>query len=177
MSDVKSDIEIAREAKMKPIMEIGKTLGIPEKDLIPYGHTKAKVSPSYIDTLAKKKDGKLILVTAINPTPAGDWTSVCICSGWKRPPVPCTTKNTMSSEQWTLPAGTPARSPTPSPNTSAPPSRCTPTLTLSRKAALPERSRSPHEAGNVTLFTARKTGCPSAHRASSESHARRRRGH
>jgi formate--tetrahydrofolate ligase len=69
---VKSDIEIAREAKMKPIMEIGKKLGIPEKDLIPYGHTKAKVSLDYIDSLKGKKSGKLILVTAINPTPAGE---------------------------------------------------------------------------------------------------------
>lgn len=69
---VKSDIEIAREAKMKPIMEIGKKLGIPEIDLVPYGHTKAKVTLSYIDTLKNKKDGKLILVTAINPTPAGE---------------------------------------------------------------------------------------------------------
>ena len=69
---VKSDIEIAREAKMKPIMEIGKKLGIPEIDLVPYGHTKAKVTLSYIDTLAKKPNGKLILVTAINPTPAGE---------------------------------------------------------------------------------------------------------
>jgi formate--tetrahydrofolate ligase len=69
---VKSDIEIAREAKMKPIMEIGKKLGIPEKDLIPYGHTKAKVHLDYIDNLKSKKDGKLILVTAINPTPAGE---------------------------------------------------------------------------------------------------------
>jgi formate--tetrahydrofolate ligase len=69
---VKSDIEIAREAKMKPIMEIGKKLGIPEIDLVPYGHTKAKVTLSYIDSLKAKKDGKLILVTAINPTPAGE---------------------------------------------------------------------------------------------------------
>ncbi len=69
---VKSDIEIAREAKMLPIMAIGKRLGIPEKDLIPYGHTKAKVELSYIDGLAQKKNGKLILVTAINPTPAGE---------------------------------------------------------------------------------------------------------
>ncbi len=69
---VKSDIEIAREAKMKPIMGVGKALGIPEKDLIPYGHTKAKVHLDYIDGLASKKDGKLILVTAINPTPAGE---------------------------------------------------------------------------------------------------------
>ena len=69
---VKSDIEIAREAKMKPIMEIGKRLGIPEKDLIPYGHTKAKVHLDYVDSLKSKPDGKLILVTAINPTPAGE---------------------------------------------------------------------------------------------------------
>ena len=72
MATVKSDIEIAREAKMKPIMEIGKALGIPEKDLIPYGHTKAKVHLDYISSLSSKKDGKLILVTAINPTPAGE---------------------------------------------------------------------------------------------------------
>ena len=70
--NVKSDIEIAREAKMKPIMEIGKKLGIPEADLVPYGHTKAKVHLDYINSLASKKDGKLILVTAINPTPAGE---------------------------------------------------------------------------------------------------------
>jgi formate--tetrahydrofolate ligase len=69
---VGSDIDIAREAKMKPIMEIGKNLGIPEKDLVPYGHTKAKVHLDYIDTLKSKKNGKLILVTAINPTPAGE---------------------------------------------------------------------------------------------------------
>jgi formate--tetrahydrofolate ligase len=69
---VKSDIEIAREAKMKPIMEIGKKLGIPHEDLIPYGHTKAKVHLDFIDKLASKKGGKLILVTAINPTPAGE---------------------------------------------------------------------------------------------------------
>jgi formate--tetrahydrofolate ligase len=72
MTTVKSDIEIAREAKMKPIMQIGKALGIPEKDLIPYGHTKAKVHLDYINSLSSKKDGKLILVTAINPTPAGE---------------------------------------------------------------------------------------------------------
>jgi formate--tetrahydrofolate ligase len=72
MATVKSDIEIAREAKMKPIMQIGKALGIPEKDLIPYGHTKAKVHLDYINSLSTKKDGKLILVTAINPTPAGE---------------------------------------------------------------------------------------------------------
>src|SRR5690349_6910633 len=72
MATVKSDIEIAREAKMKPILDIGKKLGIPAEDLIPYGHTKAKLSLDFISGLSKKKDGKLILVTAINPTPAGE---------------------------------------------------------------------------------------------------------
>jgi formate--tetrahydrofolate ligase len=69
---VKSDIEIARAAQMQPIMQVGRQLGIPEKDLVPYGHTKAKVHLDYIDSLKGKKDGKLILVTAINPTPAGE---------------------------------------------------------------------------------------------------------
>jgi formate--tetrahydrofolate ligase len=68
----KTDIEIAREAKKKPIMEIGAKLGIPSDHLLPYGHDKAKVSQEFIASLAGKKDGKLILVTAINPTPAGE---------------------------------------------------------------------------------------------------------
>ena len=72
MATVKSDIEIAREAKMRPIMEIGEKLGIASGHLIPYGHTKAKVSLDCIDGLKSKPDGKLILVTAINPTPAGE---------------------------------------------------------------------------------------------------------
>ncbi len=72
MAAVKSDIEIAREAKMRPIMEVGEKLGIKSEHLIPYGHTKAKVSLDYIDSLKSKPDGKLILVTAINPTPAGE---------------------------------------------------------------------------------------------------------
>src|SRR5437016_3087607 len=72
MATVKSDIEIARAAKMKPIIEIGKKLGIPADSLVPYGHSKAKVGLDYIDGLANKKDGKLILVTAITPTPAGE---------------------------------------------------------------------------------------------------------
>jgi formate--tetrahydrofolate ligase len=69
---VKSDIEIAREAKKKPIMEIGSKLGIASDHLLPFGHDKAKISESFIKSLAPKKDGKLILVTAINPTPAGE---------------------------------------------------------------------------------------------------------
>jgi formate--tetrahydrofolate ligase len=68
----KTDIEIAREAKKKPIMEIGAKLGIPAEHLLPYGHDKAKVSQDFIKSLAGKPDGKLVLVTAINPTPAGE---------------------------------------------------------------------------------------------------------
>ncbi|MEH7828338.1 formate--tetrahydrofolate ligase [Gemmobacter denitrificans] len=68
----KTDIEIAREAKKKPIMEIGAKLGIPSESLLPYGHDKAKVSQDFIKSLADKPDGKLVLVTAINPTPAGE---------------------------------------------------------------------------------------------------------
>jgi formate--tetrahydrofolate ligase len=68
----KTDIEIAREAKKQPIMEIGAKLGIPSEHLLPYGHDKAKVSQEFIRSLAGRPDGKLILVTAINPTPAGE---------------------------------------------------------------------------------------------------------
>jgi formate--tetrahydrofolate ligase len=69
---VGSDIEIAREAKMKPIREVAGKLGIKEEHLLPFGHTKAKISMDYIKSLKGQKDGKLILVTAINPTPAGE---------------------------------------------------------------------------------------------------------
>ncbi|HEY4635242.1 MAG TPA: formate--tetrahydrofolate ligase, partial [Rhodospirillales bacterium] len=68
----KSDIQIARESNMKPITEIGRKLGIPESNLNLYGPYKAKVSFDFIKTLDKKPDGKLILVTAITPTPAGE---------------------------------------------------------------------------------------------------------
>ncbi len=68
----KTDIEIAREAKKQHIMEIGAKLGIPSESLLPYGHDKAKVSQDFIKSLAGRPDGKLILVTAINPTPAGE---------------------------------------------------------------------------------------------------------
>jgi formate--tetrahydrofolate ligase len=69
---VKSDIEIARAAKKRPILEIGAKLGIPAESLEPYGNDKAKVSADFIKSLADRPDGKLILVTAINPTPAGE---------------------------------------------------------------------------------------------------------
>ncbi|OJI92662.1 formate-tetrahydrofolate ligase [Planktotalea frisia] len=68
----KSDIEIAREADKKQIQEIGMKLGIESKDLLPYGHDKAKVSQEFINSVQGNKNGKLILVTAINPTPAGE---------------------------------------------------------------------------------------------------------
>ncbi len=67
-----SDIEIARAAKKKPIQEIGDGIGIPTEHLLPYGHDKAKVSQAFINEVQSREDGKLILVTAINPTPAGE---------------------------------------------------------------------------------------------------------
>ncbi len=67
-----SDIEIAQQAKIERIVKVAEKLGIPEEHLDPYGHYKAKISLEYVDSLGKKKDGKLILVTAITPTPAGE---------------------------------------------------------------------------------------------------------
>jgi len=84
---IKSDIEIARAAKKKPIFEIGARLGIPEQDLVPYGHDKAKISAGFIAAQADQPDGKLILVTAINPTPAGEGkttTTVGLVDGLNR---------------------------------------------------------------------------------------------
>ncbi len=69
---VKSDIEIARAATLKPIQEIADRLGIPSDDLIPYGHDKAKISADFIERGGAGKNGKLILVTAVSPTPAGE---------------------------------------------------------------------------------------------------------
>ena len=69
----KSDIEISQTAKKRPILDIAKEkLGIAAENLEPYGHYKAKVSMEFINSLKDKKDGKLILVTAISPTPAGE---------------------------------------------------------------------------------------------------------
>jgi formate--tetrahydrofolate ligase len=69
---MKSDIEIAREATKKPIAAVGEALGIPHEHLLPFGHDKAKVSADFIRSLGGRPDGKLVLVTAINPTPAGE---------------------------------------------------------------------------------------------------------
>lgn len=72
MGTARSDIEIARAAIKVPIVEIGARLGIPQEELVPYGHDKAKISAAFIEAQMPRKDGKLILVTAINPTPAGE---------------------------------------------------------------------------------------------------------
>jgi formate--tetrahydrofolate ligase len=69
---MKSDIEIAQATAPYPIDQIASALGIPEAEIEPYGRTKAKVSLQYIDSLAERPKGKLILVTAISPTPAGE---------------------------------------------------------------------------------------------------------
>jgi formate--tetrahydrofolate ligase len=82
-----SDIEIARMAKSLPIADIADKLGIPDTALIPYGRTKAKIDPEHIASLEEKPDGKLILVTAITPTPAGEGkttTSVGLTDGLNR---------------------------------------------------------------------------------------------
>lgn len=67
-----TDIEIAQNAKMKDINKIAASLGISSDEIDPYGHYKAKISDSVMERLQDKKDGKLILVTAVNPTPAGE---------------------------------------------------------------------------------------------------------
>lgn len=69
---VKSDIEIAQAATVLPIVEIAEKLGIPQESLIPYGNDKAKISGDFIRANAKNKNGRLILVTAVSPTPAGE---------------------------------------------------------------------------------------------------------
>ncbi|HVZ03906.1 formate--tetrahydrofolate ligase, partial [Hyphomicrobium sp.] len=67
-----SDVEIARSAKLKPITEVAAKIGIPADALIPFGWTKAKISSHHLDAIEGFIDGKLILVTAISPTPAGE---------------------------------------------------------------------------------------------------------
>lgn len=82
-----TDIEIAQQAKMMKIGQIAEKLGISEDELEPYGHYKAKLSQKLFDRVKDNKDGKLILVTAINPTPAGEGkttTSVGLCEGMNR---------------------------------------------------------------------------------------------
>ena len=87
MSMPGSDIEIARAATTESIQDIGEKLGIPGESLQPYGHTKAKISYDFIKSLESRSDGKLVLVTAISPTPAGEGkttTSVGLGDGLNR---------------------------------------------------------------------------------------------
>jgi len=82
-----SDIEIARAATTESIQDIGEKLGIPGESLQAYGHTKAKISYDFIKSLETRPDGKLVLVTAISPTPAGEGkttTSVGLGDGLNR---------------------------------------------------------------------------------------------
>lgn len=82
-----TDIEIAQQAKMLKVGEIAAKLGISEEEIEPYGHYKAKLSQKLFDRVKGNKDGKLILVTAINPTPAGEGkttTSVGLCEGMNK---------------------------------------------------------------------------------------------
>ena len=74
MSAVKTDIQIAREAKMQPINEILAKINVPDESsaFSPMGRHIAKINLEYLDTLKDKPDGKLVLVTAITPTPAGE---------------------------------------------------------------------------------------------------------
>ncbi len=72
MTNVPSDLKIAQAANKLPITEVAAGLGIPEDDLIPYGHDKAKIGYRFLESLDDKPDGKLILITAISPTPAGE---------------------------------------------------------------------------------------------------------
>ncbi len=84
---VPPDIEIARDATLRPIQEIGDGLGIPVEALIPYGHTKAKIGFDFLEEQEGRPDGKLILVTGMTPTPAGEGkttTSVGLCDGLNR---------------------------------------------------------------------------------------------
>ena len=69
---MKTDIQIAQEAQLWPITEVAKKLDIPEEQLEQYGRYKAKLSDEYLNSIQDRPDGKLILVTAINPTPAGE---------------------------------------------------------------------------------------------------------
>ena len=83
----KTDLEIAREAQTRPIEEIAATLGISRAQLIPYGHDKAKLSQPLLSELKGRSQGKLILVTAISPTPAGEGkttTTVGLADGLRR---------------------------------------------------------------------------------------------
>src|SRR5687768_12422375 len=72
---VPSDIEIAQAAKPRPILDVAKELGLGPDDILPYGKTKAKITPEVVARVSAKPKGRLVLVTGINPTPAGEGKS------------------------------------------------------------------------------------------------------
>ena len=78
---MKSDIEIAQAAKLEKISDIAAKLDIPEDSLEPFGHYKAKISLDYLNSIDSNPDGKLILVTAISPTPAGEGKTTTVGLG------------------------------------------------------------------------------------------------
>ena len=85
---MKTDIEIAQESVMQPIAEIAEKLGMSADDIELYGKYKAKLSEDYIESLEDKPEGKLVLVTAINPTPAGEGkTTVTVGLGEAMPKI------------------------------------------------------------------------------------------
>ena len=96
---MKTDIEIAQESVMQPIAEIAEKLGMSADDIELYGKYKAKLSEDYIESLEDKPEGKLVLVTAINPTPAGEGkTTVTVGLGEAMPKIG---ENAVSvSRQW-----------------------------------------------------------------------------
>ena len=84
---MKTDIEIAQSAKMLPISEVAARLGLTDDDIELYGKYKCKISEDYLRSIETKEDGKLVLVTAINPTPAGEGkttTSIGLAMGLNR---------------------------------------------------------------------------------------------
>ena len=84
---MKTDIEIAQEAKMLPISEVAKSLGLSDDDIELYGKYKCKITEEYLRSIENNENGKLVLVTAINPTPAGEGkttTSIGLAMGLNR---------------------------------------------------------------------------------------------
>ena len=96
---MKTDIEIAQESVMQPIAEIAEKLGMSADDIELYGKYKAKLSEDYIESLEDNPEGKLVLVTAINPTPAGEGkTTVTVGAGEKQCPRLVKTLSLLSRE-------------------------------------------------------------------------------
>ena len=98
-----TDIEIAESANVKPIKEIAAKIGLSEDDISPYGKYVAKVPLNVLDKLKDKEDGKLVMVTAITPTPAGE--------GRPSPPSGSSRDSDVSARTWSEPSGNPPSDP------------------------------------------------------------------